>query len=87
MLDNIWDWIIVILVALLLFGGASKVPQLARAFGRAVGEFKKGQLEVERELRNLQQGGQPEQGEDRQKKIAELERQLQRLKDEDSKGN
>ncbi|ABW01908.1 twin-arginine translocase TatA/TatE family subunit [Caldivirga maquilingensis] len=53
MIGSVWDWIIVIAVVLILFGGASKIPELFRALGRAVGEFKKGQVEVERELRQL----------------------------------
>ncbi|MFP3073929.1 MAG: twin-arginine translocase TatA/TatE family subunit [Caldivirga sp.] len=53
MIGSIWDWIVVIAVVLILFGGASKIPELFRALGRAVGEFKKGQMEVERELRQM----------------------------------
>ncbi|MGC8569980.1 twin-arginine translocase TatA/TatE family subunit [Caldivirga sp.] len=53
MIGSIWDWVIVIAVVLILFGGYNKVPELFRALGRAVGEFKKGQVEVERELRQL----------------------------------
>jgi len=37
MLGNIDDWIIVIVVALILFGGASKIPELFRNLGRAMG--------------------------------------------------
>jgi sec-independent protein translocase protein TatA len=81
--------VIVIIVALVLFGGASKVPQLARAFGRAVGEFKKGQMEVEKELRSLQEGSsvsttQNQSPDDRQKRIAELQKELEQLKSQDS---
>lgn len=53
MIGSIWDWIVVIAVVLILFGGASKIPELFRALGRAVGEFRKGQLEVEREINQL----------------------------------
>jgi Sec-independent protein translocase TatA len=87
--ESVWDWVIVIIVALVLFGGASKVPQLARAFGRAVGEFKKGQMEVEKELRSLQEGSsvsttQNQSPDDRQKRIAELQKELEQLKSQDS---
>jgi len=37
---------IIILIVILLFG-ASKVPQLARSFGQAMGEFKKARKEAE----------------------------------------
>ena len=51
MFDSIDDWLIIAVVAGILFYGSSKIPQLAHSMGRAVGEFKKGRLEVERELR------------------------------------
>ncbi|MEM2924461.1 MAG: twin-arginine translocase TatA/TatE family subunit [Methanocellales archaeon] len=40
-------------VAVLLFG-ASKLPELARAMGRSMGEFKKAQREAELELKSLE---------------------------------
>jgi len=51
MFDSIDDWLIIAVVAGVLFYGSSKLPQLAHSLGRSVGEFKKGRLEVERELR------------------------------------
>jgi len=36
-----WEWIIVLLVVLLLFGGA-KLPKLARSLGEAKKEFEDG---------------------------------------------
>ncbi|MEM2933501.1 MAG: twin-arginine translocase TatA/TatE family subunit [Methanocellales archaeon] len=39
-------------VAVLLFG-ATKLPELARAMGRSMGEFKKAQREAELELKSL----------------------------------
>jgi sec-independent protein translocase protein TatA len=38
------DWLIVLLVAVLLFG-SSRIPELARSLGRSVNEFKKGMRE------------------------------------------
>ncbi len=51
MFDSIDDWLIIAVVAGILFYGSSKIPQLARSLGRSVGEFKKGRLEVEREMK------------------------------------
>jgi sec-independent protein translocase protein TatA len=45
------DWIIFILVVLLVLGGSKKIPELAHSLGRALGEFKKGQMEVEKEIK------------------------------------
>jgi sec-independent protein translocase protein TatA len=51
MFDSIDDWLIIAVVAGILFYGSSKIPQLAHSLGRSVGEFKKGKMEVEREIR------------------------------------
>lgn len=50
MFDSIDDWLIIAVVAGILFWGSSKIPQLAHSLGRSVGEFKKGRVESEREL-------------------------------------
>lgn len=42
-----WQLAICIIVAFVLFGGAKKIPELARSTGRAKGEFKKGLEEGE----------------------------------------
>lgn len=44
---------ILILVAILLLFGAAKLPDLARALGKSLGEFKKGREESERGLKEL----------------------------------
>lgn len=51
MFDSLDDWLIIAVVAGILFYGSTKIPQLARSLGRSVGEFKRGRLEVEKELR------------------------------------
>jgi sec-independent protein translocase protein TatA len=51
MFDSIDDWLIIAVVAGILFYGSSKIPQLAHSLGRSVGEFKKGRAESERELK------------------------------------
>ncbi len=45
------EWIVLlIIVAILLLFGPQKLPELARGVGRALGEFRRGRMEVEREL-------------------------------------
>ena len=46
-----WDWVIVILAVLLLFG-AKKIPELARGLGQGIKEFKKATREVTDEIQN-----------------------------------
>ena len=50
-LQNIGPWQLVscVVVAFVLFGGAKKIPDLARALGKAKSEFKKGIAEGERD--------------------------------------
>jgi sec-independent protein translocase protein TatA len=51
MFDSVDDWLIIGIVVLVLFYGSSKIPALAHSLGRSIGEFKRGRLEVERELK------------------------------------
>lgn len=51
MFDSLDDWLIIAVVVAILFYGSSKIPQLAHALGRSLGEFKKGRAEVEREIK------------------------------------
>jgi sec-independent protein translocase protein TatA len=50
MVLGINEIVIIVLAIVLLLVGSKKIPELARAFGRAMGEFKRGKLEIEREL-------------------------------------
>ncbi len=50
MFDSMQDWLIIAVVAGLLFYGSTKIPGIARSLGRSIGEFKRGRLEVDREL-------------------------------------
>jgi len=46
-----------LLMILLLIGllfGSSKIPELARSMGKAIGEFKKGQIEAELEAKEIE---------------------------------
>jgi sec-independent protein translocase protein TatA len=54
MIGSATDWIILIVVALVVLGGAKKIPELAKSLGRAKGEFDKGKKEVEKELEQIE---------------------------------
>lgn len=43
--------IIIVIFAVLFFGG-KKLSEIARSAGRFTGEFKKGKMEIEKELEN-----------------------------------
>ncbi|MFP3218397.1 MAG: twin-arginine translocase TatA/TatE family subunit [Acidianus sp.] len=73
------DIAIIIIVALVIFFGSSKIPELFRSMGKAVGEFKKGRLEAELEMQQMQQQNQQPQVQNQADKAAELERQIQEL--------
>jgi sec-independent protein translocase protein TatA len=46
-------WIIVI-IGVLLFG-AKKIPELAKTLGKAKGEYKKGEIESDKELKDFKE--------------------------------
>jgi sec-independent protein translocase protein TatA len=46
-----WEWVIVILAVLLLFG-AKRIPELMRGMGTGIKEFKKATREVTDEIQN-----------------------------------
>ena len=43
--------IIILIAVVVLFFGGSKISELARGIGRFSGEFKKGKMEIEKELK------------------------------------
>ncbi len=47
-----WIWIILFVVVLLF--GAKKIPEIAKALGRARGEFEKGKQEIEKEIKEAE---------------------------------
>lgn len=47
-----WEWIIILLVILLLFGG-KKIPELMRGLGKGVKSFKQGLNEAKEELNKI----------------------------------
>ncbi|OYT55229.1 twin-arginine translocase TatA/TatE family subunit [Candidatus Bathyarchaeota archaeon] len=48
------EWIIIAVIAVILIFGAKKLPELARSIGRARGEFERGKIEVEKELKEVE---------------------------------
>ena len=44
-----WEWVIIFLVILLLFGGR-KIPELMRGLGKGVHSFRKGMQEAREEM-------------------------------------
>ena len=42
--------LIIIVIAAILFFGGRKIPEFAKGLGRAMGEFRRGRLEVEKEI-------------------------------------
>jgi len=44
-----FEWVIIILVVLLLFG-AKKIPELARGLGQGINEFRKAQNDIKQEI-------------------------------------
>ncbi len=48
-----WIWIVVI-VGVLIFG-AKKIPELAKTFGKAKGEYEKGRIEGDKELEEFKE--------------------------------
>lgn len=50
MWDAPLEWLIIAVIVLVLFGSAKKIPELARNLGRATGEFRRGQAELQNEI-------------------------------------
>ena len=44
--------LIIIVIAAILFFGGRKIPEFAKGLGRAMGEFRRGRLEVEKEIQS-----------------------------------
>lgn len=47
--------IIIIIAAGILIFGAKKIPELARTLGKSKGEYEKGKIEAEKELKDLKE--------------------------------
>ena len=49
------EWIFIIVVIAVLLFGAKKITQLAKTFGKAKGEYEKGRIEGDRELKEFKE--------------------------------
>ena len=49
-----WEWIIIALVILLLFGG-KKIPELMKGMGKGLKSFKEGMTEVEKDVKDIKE--------------------------------
>ena len=47
------EWVIIIGLIVVMFFGVRKIPELARSFGKASGEFEKARIEAKRELQQM----------------------------------
>jgi len=50
--------IILVVIGVIIFG-AKKIPELARTFGKAKGEFEKGKIEADKELKEFKEKQDP----------------------------
>ena len=46
------EWIIIILIIVILFFGAKKIPELARSLGKASSEFQRARIDAKKTLEN-----------------------------------
>ena len=49
------EWIFIIIIAVVLIFGAKKIPELAKTFGKAKGEYEKGKIEGDKELKDFKE--------------------------------
>ena len=49
---GVWEWVIIALVVLLLFGG-KKIPELMKGLGKGVKSFKEGMKDVEDDVKEI----------------------------------
>jgi sec-independent protein translocase protein TatA len=50
------EWVIIIAIIIALLVGVKKIPELARSFGRASGEFQKAKIEMHKEIEKVKSG-------------------------------
>ena len=55
-----FEWVIVAALIIALFFGVKKIPELARSFGRASGEYEKAKIEMHEEVEKIKSEGSEE---------------------------
>jgi sec-independent protein translocase protein TatA len=48
------EWIIILVVIIMVLFGAKKLPEFAKSLGKMTGEFQRGRMEIERELKSME---------------------------------
>ncbi len=54
-----YEWLWIIVVIGVVFFGAKKIPELARTLGRAKGDYEKGRIESEKDLKEFKEKHDP----------------------------
>ncbi len=49
------EWIWIIIIAGILIFGAKKIPELAKTLGKAKGDYEKGKIESEKDLKEFKE--------------------------------
>lgn len=63
------EWVLVILFIVVLLFGTKKIPEIARALGKAKGEFEKGKQEMEKEIKEVTQAPSKKEEENEREKL------------------
>lgn len=50
-----YEWAFILIAIAVLVFGAKKIPELAKTLGKAKGEFEKGKIEGEKELKDFKE--------------------------------
>ena len=50
-----YEWMWIIVIAGVLIFGAKKIPELAKTLGRAKGDYEKGRIESEKDLKEFKE--------------------------------
>ena len=50
-----YEWVWIIVIAGVLIFGAKKIPELAKTLGRAKGDYEKGRIESEKDLKEFKE--------------------------------
>lgn len=48
-----FEWVLLIVVIVIVFFGVKKIPELAKSFGKATGEYEKARIQAKNELQQI----------------------------------